>query len=65
MHPCGRARSLTTSGDVVTGWHSHDMHQIEYAFEGVAEVETATTHHLLPPQQAMWIPAGSVAPHDA
>jgi AraC-like DNA-binding protein len=41
-----------------TGWHSHDLHQIEYAFEGVAEVETATTHHLLPPQQAMWIPAG-------
>jgi AraC-like DNA-binding protein/quercetin dioxygenase-like cupin family protein len=41
-----------------TGWHSHDLHQIEYAFEGVAEVETASTHHLLPPQQAMWIPAG-------
>jgi AraC-like DNA-binding protein len=45
-------------GDVVTGWHSHDMHQIEYAFVGVAEVETETTHHLLPPQQAVWIPAG-------
>jgi AraC-like DNA-binding protein/quercetin dioxygenase-like cupin family protein len=42
---------------VSTGWHSHDLHQIEYAFEGVAEVETATTHHLLTPQQAMWIPA--------
>ncbi|MDP9331819.1 MAG: helix-turn-helix transcriptional regulator [Actinomycetota bacterium] len=45
-------------GDVVTGWHSHDMHQIEYAFEGIAEVETSATHHLLPPQQAVWIPAG-------
>jgi AraC-like DNA-binding protein len=44
--------------DTSTGWHSHDLHQIEYAFAGVAEVETATTHHLLPPQQAMWIPAG-------
>jgi AraC-like DNA-binding protein len=44
--------------DVVTGWHSHDMHQIEYAFEGIAEVETSNTHHLLPPQQAVWIPAG-------
>jgi AraC-like DNA-binding protein len=44
--------------DLVTGWHSHDMHQIEYAFEGIAEVETATTHYLLPPQQAVWIPAG-------
>jgi AraC-like DNA-binding protein len=44
--------------DLVTGWHSHDLHQIEYAFTGVAEVETSTAHHLLPPQQAVWIPAG-------
>jgi AraC-like DNA-binding protein/quercetin dioxygenase-like cupin family protein len=44
--------------DAVTGWHSHDLHQIEYAFKGVVEVETATAHHLLPPQQAVWIPAG-------
>ncbi len=29
-----------------------------YAFEGVAQVETETAHHLLPPQQAAWIPAG-------
>jgi AraC-like DNA-binding protein len=49
---------LYEGGDVVTGWHAHDMHQIEYAFEGVAEVETASTHHLLPPRQAVWIPAG-------
>ena len=45
-------------GDLVTGWHTHDLHQLEYAFEGVAEVETAASHHLLPPQQAAWIPAG-------
>jgi AraC-like DNA-binding protein len=44
--------------DAVTGWHSHDLHQIEYAFQGVVEVETSTAHHLLPPQQAVWIPAG-------
>jgi AraC-like DNA-binding protein/quercetin dioxygenase-like cupin family protein len=43
---------------VVTGWHSHDLHQLEYAFEGVAEVQTATARYLLPPQQAVWIPAG-------
>jgi len=48
--------------DVVTGWHRHEFHQIEYAFEGVAEVETATAHYLLPPQQAVWIPAG--LPHN-
>lgn len=44
--------------DLVTGWHAHDLHQIEYAFHGVVEVETATAQYLLPPQQAVWIPAG-------
>jgi AraC-like DNA-binding protein len=54
-----RAGSFSYEGDdVVTGWHAHDLHQIEYAFVGVAEVETSTSHHLLPPQQAAWIPAG-------
>jgi AraC-like DNA-binding protein len=44
--------------DIVTGWHTHDLHQIEYAFQGVVEVETSAGHFLLPPQQAVWIPAG-------
>ncbi len=44
--------------EVVTGWHFHDLHQLEYAFEGVAQVETASARYLLPPQQAVWIPAG-------
>jgi AraC-like DNA-binding protein len=44
--------------DLVTMWHTHDLHQLLYAFEGVAEVETAGVRHLLPPQQAAWIPAG-------
>ncbi|MGH8984152.1 MAG: helix-turn-helix domain-containing protein [Acidimicrobiia bacterium] len=44
--------------DLVTGWHTHDFHQIEYAFHGVVEVETRAAHYLLPPQQAVWIPAG-------
>jgi AraC-like DNA-binding protein len=43
---------------LITGWHSHDLHEIEYAARGVVEVETASGHYLLPPQQAMWIPAG-------
>lgn len=46
--------------DLVTGWHAHDLHQVEYAFEGTAEVATAHGHYLLPPQQAVWIPAGLV-----
>ena len=44
--------------DLVAMWHTHDLHQLLYAFEGVAEVETHGSHHLLPPQQAAWIPAG-------
>lgn len=43
---------------LITGWHSHEVHQIEYALHGVVEVETDAGHHLLPPQQAAWIPAG-------
>jgi AraC-like DNA-binding protein len=43
---------------LITGWHCHDLHQIEYALQGVVEVETASAHYLLPPQQAAWIPAG-------
>jgi AraC-like DNA-binding protein len=43
----------------ITGWHSHDLHQLEYAFEGVAQVEAPTARYLLPPQQAIWIPAGT------
>lgn len=44
--------------EVVTGWHHHDLHQLEYAFAGTAEVQTAQARYLLPPQQAVWIPAG-------
>ena len=63
--PTGRATPvragtycLEVGEEVVTGWHSHDHHQLEYAFEGVVQVETETARYLLPPQQAVWIPAG-------
>jgi AraC-like DNA-binding protein len=49
---------LYEGSGLVTGWHSHDLHQVEYAVGGVVEVETADAHYLLPPQQAVWIPAG-------
>ena len=51
--------SYLYEGDaLITGWHSHEVHQIEYAIGGVVEVETDSAHYLLPPQQAAWIPAG-------
>ena len=43
---------------LVTGWHFHDVHEIEYACRGVVEVKTKAGHYLLPPHQAAWIPAG-------
>jgi AraC-like DNA-binding protein len=57
----GRARAgsyLYEGSQLITGWHSHDLHQIQYAIGGVVEVETASAHYLLPPQQAAWIPVG-------
>ncbi len=61
----GRARAgsylyegRSQPGGLVTGWHSHDLHQIQYAIGGVVEVETQAAHYLLPPQQAAWIPVG-------
>lgn len=45
-------------GQLVTGWHFHDVHEIEYACRGMVEVKTAAGHYLLPPHQAAWIPAG-------
>jgi len=44
--------------DLVTHWHRHNLHEIEYACHGVVEIESADGHYLLPPQQAAWIPAG-------
>jgi AraC-like DNA-binding protein len=41
-----------------TGWHAHDLHQLEYSLHGAVELETETARYLLPPQQAVWIPAG-------
>jgi AraC-like DNA-binding protein/quercetin dioxygenase-like cupin family protein len=69
-HPARRVIELRRGGQalggsylyegegLITGWHSHEVHQIEYAIGGVVEVETACAHYLLPPQQAAWIPAG-------
>ena len=45
-------------GQLVTGWHFHDVHEIEYACRGLVEVKTEAGHYLLPPHQAAWIPAG-------
>ena len=55
----GRGSLIYGGGErLVTGWHFHDVHEIEYACRGMVEVKTDAGHYLLPPHQAAWIPAG-------
>jgi AraC-like DNA-binding protein/quercetin dioxygenase-like cupin family protein len=44
--------------ELATGWHFHDVHEIEYACRGMVEVKSTAGHYLLPPHEAAWIPAG-------
>ncbi|MCW1429865.1 AraC family transcriptional regulator [Novosphingobium sp. JCM 18896] len=45
--------------DIDSPWHHHDMHQLQYAFEGSMELEDGEGRHLLPRSLAGWIPAGT------
>nr|MDT0664187.1 helix-turn-helix transcriptional regulator [Micromonospora sp. DSM 115978] len=44
--------------ELISYRHRHDLHEIEYAVSGFAEIRTPTTHYLLPPCYAAWVPAG-------
>jgi AraC-like DNA-binding protein len=46
--------------DIDTVWHRHDIHQLQYAFEGSIEVEDGFRRSLLPCMLAAWIPAGVI-----
>ncbi len=51
------------STDIDGPWHHHDMHQLQYAFEGAITLEDGPLQgrggrHLLPRSLAGWIPAG-------
>jgi AraC-like DNA-binding protein len=52
---CGTLRHTDT---LSAPWHQHELHQIEYAIEGVVEIQTPTERYVLAPQQAAWVPAG-------
>lgn len=43
---------------LVIDWHRHDFHQLVYACSGVMTVETADNLWVIPPQRAVWVPAG-------
>jgi AraC-like DNA-binding protein len=44
---------------IATPWHHHDMHQLQYAFEGSMDLQDDHGRHLLPRSLAGWIPAGT------
>src|SRR5580698_6552519 len=44
--------------DHVIAPHTHDWHQLIYATEGVMWVQTAEGDWVVPPNRAVWVPAG-------
>ncbi len=53
-----RTHPLTYLHDVTSAEHAHAWHQLTYAVSGHLEVETADARALVPPDRAVWIPAG-------
>jgi len=43
---------------LVFDWHTHADHQLAWAASGVLTVRTEASAWVLPPQRALWIPAG-------
>lgn len=63
VDPARRPRAgaiLQDDYDLDTPWHSHDMHQLQYAFDGSIEVEDRRASYLCLRTRAIWIPAGVV-----
>jgi AraC-like DNA-binding protein/mannose-6-phosphate isomerase-like protein (cupin superfamily) len=46
------------TNDYVIPPHAHDWHQLIYASEGVMWVQTAEGDWVVPPNRAVWVPAG-------
>ena len=55
-----RSLGLGLPPDYSIGAHSHDWHQVVYATAGVMIVDAGATSWSVPPERAVWIPAGFV-----
>jgi AraC-like DNA-binding protein len=55
---CVRTFAVRHIHDHVIGPHAHDWHQLIYASEGVMWVHTAQGDWVVPPNRAVWVPAG-------
>jgi AraC-like DNA-binding protein len=47
------------------GWHYHDVQQLVYPSSGVLAISAAAGTWVVPPQRAVWIPAGVPHAHQA
>ncbi|WP_030442233.1 AraC family transcriptional regulator [Actinoplanes subtropicus] len=46
-------------------WHYHDVHQLAHPLRGVLQVSTSRGAWVVPPNRAVWIPAGVAHAHQA
>lgn len=46
-------------------WHDHAVHQLAYPIRGVLQVSTSRGAWVVPPNRAVWIPAGVAHAHQA
>jgi AraC-like DNA-binding protein len=53
-----RTFAVRHTQDYVIAPHAHDWHQLIYASEGVMWVHTAQGDWVVPPNRAVWVPAG-------
>lgn len=53
-----RSFAIRHTVDHEIGAHAHDWHQLVYASEGVLWVHTAHGDWVVPPNRAVWVPAG-------
>ena len=53
-----RSFAVRHTKDHVIAPHAHDWHQLIYASEGVMWVQTAQGDWVVPPNRAVWVPAG-------
>jgi AraC-like DNA-binding protein len=57
--PVAAGSYLHEGAPLETGWHTHDLHQLEYSVDGAVAVTSRAARFVCPPHQAMWIPAGT------
>jgi AraC-like DNA-binding protein len=64
-HPLERPTVVGLAHRERIDWHDHAVHQLAYPIRGVLEVSTSRGVWVVPPNRAVWIPAGVPHSHKA